>query len=226
MGSDLNKYGEIAEDESGQNCGHDVRPEWVVCPNCGKNLTAGKCSCGQSLHKGWIVCPACARPLTSRREPHIDRSAVSEEEVFEWLIHDDDGPNMDSDDAVDVAEAISSSYSAQQFAGLKSTFAWLHGPGYDEEEALDHARLVAEGLDEITIGVVQLLFEWLVGEDGPEMDRDEAFCKAMEMVNSGLNESKKVEKLKLKFEWAHSSERGPEWDSEQALDWAESKVIG
>lgn len=43
--------------------------------------------------------------------------------MFEWLVHDDEGPDMDSDDAVDVAESIASSLSAAQFRLLQSAVA-------------------------------------------------------------------------------------------------------
>lgn len=90
---------------------------------------------------------------------------------------------------------------------------------------MDLARLIAETRAETDFDFIRQIFEWLVSEDGPEMDDEDALVKALELTPVGVT-MKKLDLLRRKFEWAHSSNKGPESDTEQALAWALSKVIG
>ncbi|MFC3957892.1 double zinc ribbon domain-containing protein [Halovivax cerinus] len=43
-------------------CGTDVRPSHVYCPNCGEKM-AGRvfCECGSEVRSDWAFCPSCGR---------------------------------------------------------------------------------------------------------------------------------------------------------------------
>ena len=43
-------------------CGEDVGPEHVYCPNCGEKATHRVfCDCGDELRSDWAFCPSCGR---------------------------------------------------------------------------------------------------------------------------------------------------------------------
>jgi Arc/MetJ-type ribon-helix-helix transcriptional regulator/predicted RNA-binding Zn-ribbon protein involved in translation (DUF1610 family) len=43
-------------------CGEDVGPEHVYCPNCGEKATRRVfCDCGDELRSDWGFCPSCGR---------------------------------------------------------------------------------------------------------------------------------------------------------------------
>lgn len=201
----------------------------MACPHCAKTLDRNVClSCNKPVQPEWVACPACGARLARRNASAGGTSSVTEEEVFEWMVHDDEGPSLDSDDAVDAAESIASSFSADQFALLQATFAWLQsdetGPQIDADDAMDHARRIAENCDEKESQLIRQVCNWLVSEDGPEMEDEDGLAKAFELIQAGMN-MKMFDLLRRKFEWAHTSDKGPEWDAEQALAWALSKVM-
>ena len=185
----LSKYGEIEDNRTCSKCGHDIDPAWVACPFCGKDLAFDKCTeCGMSVQSDWSVCPTCGISLSHRKASGDPSPVVSIEEVFEWLVHCEDGPGFYDDQAMEYAEKLA---------------------GKITETAFKHVRLV---------------YDWLVGEAGPEMYGEEAFEKALQLSSNGLTMNN-FKQLKRKFEWAAVSEKGPQWDSEQALDWAVQKVL-
>ena len=40
-------------------CGENIDPEHVYCPNCGENTSKAFCECGEELRSDWAFCPAC-----------------------------------------------------------------------------------------------------------------------------------------------------------------------
>ena len=117
----LTKHGELDEDYVCPHCGEDVEPRWVACPHCGRKLGRNLCpSCRKPVQPEWAACPACGARLSRQHASAGEPSSVTEEDAFEWLVHDNQGPSMDSDDAVDAAESIATALSTDQFLLLKT----------------------------------------------------------------------------------------------------------
>ncbi|AGB37673.1 double zinc ribbon domain-containing protein [Natronococcus occultus] len=60
--SDNEPTAERGSDHSCAQCGEDVDPDHVYCPNCGEK-TARRlfCDCGDELRSDWSFCPSCGR---------------------------------------------------------------------------------------------------------------------------------------------------------------------
>lgn len=59
-----NKTGTSSPRARCQNCGAEVQPHWVVCPECNADLQVVACRhCGEPLKPHWSQCPACRTPV-------------------------------------------------------------------------------------------------------------------------------------------------------------------
>jgi predicted transcriptional regulator len=59
---------DIEEDErkTCQQCGENLSPEYVYCPNCGEKAARRVfCECGDELRSDWAFCPGCGRRTTA-----------------------------------------------------------------------------------------------------------------------------------------------------------------
>ena len=50
-------------------CSQDVKPDFLVCPNCGSRLKESCPVCNRELEPGWRHCPACGNPLNGGENP-------------------------------------------------------------------------------------------------------------------------------------------------------------
>lgn len=51
------------------SCGEPVRPDFLACPSCRRQLRSSCPVCGKVLEPGWKLCPYCAQELKVRRVP-------------------------------------------------------------------------------------------------------------------------------------------------------------
>jgi RNA polymerase subunit RPABC4/transcription elongation factor Spt4 len=51
------------------SCGEVIRPDFVVCPSCRRQLRSVCPSCERVLEPGWKLCPYCGQDLKVRRVP-------------------------------------------------------------------------------------------------------------------------------------------------------------
>ncbi len=51
------------------SCGELIRPDFVACPNCRRQLRASCPSCDRVLEPSWKICPYCGQETKVRRVP-------------------------------------------------------------------------------------------------------------------------------------------------------------
>jgi Arc/MetJ-type ribon-helix-helix transcriptional regulator len=57
---------EEEERKTCQQCGEELSPEHVYCPNCGEKAARRVfCECGDELRSDWAFCPGCGRRTTA-----------------------------------------------------------------------------------------------------------------------------------------------------------------
>ena len=57
------------------HCGYPTESDFVVCPNCHKQLRNVCTRCGRTLKPEWSICPYCTTPVN--RPPRPSRDAAS-----------------------------------------------------------------------------------------------------------------------------------------------------
>ena len=64
----------LLENRTCRNCGSEVEPSFLRCPNCMRKLKEPCRSCGRPLDPRWRVCPYCEAEVSSAiREPRSER---------------------------------------------------------------------------------------------------------------------------------------------------------
>lgn len=56
-----NHTGEVSSKDECQNCGHDIKEEWMGCPECGNKIRDRCNNCGRLLKEEWKICPYCMK---------------------------------------------------------------------------------------------------------------------------------------------------------------------
>ncbi len=51
------------------SCGELIRPDFVACPNCRRQLRASCPNCEKVLEPSWKLCPYCGQELRAQRVP-------------------------------------------------------------------------------------------------------------------------------------------------------------
>lgn len=51
------------------SCGELIRPDFLACPSCRRQLRSACPSCERVLEPSWKLCPYCGRDLKARRVP-------------------------------------------------------------------------------------------------------------------------------------------------------------
>lgn len=65
-GSSTHRSGTEPSQQTCAQCGINLDPDHVYCPNCGEHATPTfHCECGEVLQPDWSFCPACGRRTAS-----------------------------------------------------------------------------------------------------------------------------------------------------------------
>ena len=66
----------LLENRTCRNCGAEVEPTFLRCPNCTRKLKEPCASCGKPLDPRWRVCPYCEAEVAGFRAGTAERAAA------------------------------------------------------------------------------------------------------------------------------------------------------